>query len=647
MGIQCFLFSSDSASADAIRQVLAELDVQADSCLEAVVAVDKIAKQPFQIVIIDWDQQPEAGLLLAAARDRKASERPISLAIVSDDGSVPKALQAGANSILRRPFIPTQVKDTLKTARDLIQARQAPPVPSLSNAGAPASPLPPIASREKAGEHALRAGEFLQSAPLTPGTSFETEGDVRPALDQPSAEPVDPLKDLEPVAASVVQEKPAPAPPLPPPDGETRGLEWYLKARGVTRQAAAAQPARTPSPDKPDLLGYDQTPSPSSSSPHTAPDVSAEKNTSREETKKEAALFAYIEGDPAEASEGAPRRFSLGKKAIFAAFVLASVAVAAAPQAPWHAQMQALWARGQRSLHGWLNPQIVITKQAPTTHEDFGQAGDEYKLPVAETIPDATTDPSQIKVLPVIDPTAKKPNGDGQTPDQTATQPDASTTAPTDQGTPSSVPVTGDQQAPTVIPAGQPSTPATATVPAAAALPTNSQPGTASTPALMSTPTPVTTMPVLTSSPIQAKPTASIPKTAPVQYTPAGNIPQSLRTQLAPNGPDPVAQKVPGGGPSAIEPVAVAESAERALVSDQPVIAYPASAKGQQGTVTLQVLIGRDGTVQDAKFLQGSLAFADAAITGVRQWKFKPYVFNGRPVSVQTLLTMTFAPAGH
>ena len=44
----------------------------------------------------------------------------------------------------------------------------------------------------------------------------------------------------------------------------------------------------------------------------------------------------------------------------------------------------------------------------------------------------------------------------------------------------------------------------------------------------------------------------------------------------------------------------------------------------------LQVLIGRDGSVQDAKFLQGSLLFARNAIDGVKSWKFKPYAMNGR-----------------
>lgn len=113
---------------------------------------------------------------------------------------------------------------------------------------------------------------------------------------------------------------------------------------------------------------------------------------------------------------------------------------------------------------------------------------------------------------------------------------------------------------------------------------------------------------------------------------------------MASMSPEASGNKPPEAAMQAIEPVVVAESVERALLSDQPAIVYPASAKGQQGTVTLQVLIGRDGSVQDAKFMQGSLAFARTAIDGVKLWKFKPYSMNGRAVSVQTSMTMSFKP---
>ncbi|MFY9908592.1 MAG: energy transducer TonB [Candidatus Sulfotelmatobacter sp.] len=97
---------------------------------------------------------------------------------------------------------------------------------------------------------------------------------------------------------------------------------------------------------------------------------------------------------------------------------------------------------------------------------------------------------------------------------------------------------------------------------------------------------------------------------------------------------------------SVIGPVNLPESAVRGLLAQASDPEYPAAAKasGQQGSVVLQVLIGPDGTVQDAKFMQGSFAFARTAIDAVKQWRFKPYVMNGRPVAVQSAITLKFKP---
>jgi protein TonB len=97
---------------------------------------------------------------------------------------------------------------------------------------------------------------------------------------------------------------------------------------------------------------------------------------------------------------------------------------------------------------------------------------------------------------------------------------------------------------------------------------------------------------------------------------------------------------------SAIEPVNVPESVAWDLLTQKVDPAYPEAAKatGQRGSVALQVLIGRDGAVQDAKFLQGSLVFARSALDAVKQWHFKPYSLNGRAVSVQSVITLNFKP---
>jgi protein TonB len=121
-------------------------------------------------------------------------------------------------------------------------------------------------------------------------------------------------------------------------------------------------------------------------------------------------------------------------------------------------------------------------------------------------------------------------------------------------------------------------------------------------------------------------------------------IPSSLKSQMASATPDASGNKPPEAALPSIEPVQLPEAEARSLLLQQPDPVYPETAKGQKGTVVLQVLIGRDGTVQDAKFLQGSLAFARTAIDAVKQWRFRPFTMNGRPASAQTSLTLNFKP---
>jgi DNA-binding response OmpR family regulator len=179
MALRCFLFSSDEKTAALVRQILEGLGVEADSCSDAVVAAEKITNQAFQIVVIDWDKQPEAGVMLNTARERKAAERPITLAIVSDDKHVPGVLQAGANSILRKPVVLNQATDTLKMARDLIRAKQESAAGGHAAAAAAtaASVRSALPSSPEQNQRTLRAGEFLQSAPVSPSGQFETEAD--------------------------------------------------------------------------------------------------------------------------------------------------------------------------------------------------------------------------------------------------------------------------------------------------------------------------------------------------------------------------------------------------------------------------------------------------------------------------------------
>jgi TonB family protein len=61
-----------------------------------------------------------------------------------------------------------------------------------------------------------------------------------------------------------------------------------------------------------------------------------------------------------------------------------------------------------------------------------------------------------------------------------------------------------------------------------------------------------------------------------------------------------------------------------------------------QGSVLMQALIAADGVVEDLRVLSGPTILVSAARDAVRQWKFKPYLQNGRPVETQARVTVNF-----
>jgi periplasmic protein TonB len=75
---------------------------------------------------------------------------------------------------------------------------------------------------------------------------------------------------------------------------------------------------------------------------------------------------------------------------------------------------------------------------------------------------------------------------------------------------------------------------------------------------------------------------------------------------------------------------------------------YPPLARSAriQGTVVLQAVIGKDGTIQNLHAISGHPMLTPAAIEAVKQWRYKPYFLNGEPVEVDTQITVNFTLAG-
>ena len=69
-----------------------------------------------------------------------------------------------------------------------------------------------------------------------------------------------------------------------------------------------------------------------------------------------------------------------------------------------------------------------------------------------------------------------------------------------------------------------------------------------------------------------------------------------------------------------------------------------AQLRGEQGVVSIEVVIGRDGGVRDALIRRSASPTLDAAaLEAVRQWRFEPPTINGIPVEVVMTVTVRFA----
>lgn len=72
---------------------------------------------------------------------------------------------------------------------------------------------------------------------------------------------------------------------------------------------------------------------------------------------------------------------------------------------------------------------------------------------------------------------------------------------------------------------------------------------------------------------------------------------------------------------------------------------YPPLARQARvsGTVVLKAIIGKDGSIENLTLVSGHPLLAPAAIEAVKQWKYRPFLLNGRPLQVETEVTVNFA----
>lgn len=99
--------------------------------------------------------------------------------------------------------------------------------------------------------------------------------------------------------------------------------------------------------------------------------------------------------------------------------------------------------------------------------------------------------------------------------------------------------------------------------------------------------------------------------------------------------------------PGTSGPVRVSSLVVDGLLINKSIPVYPAIAKaaGVQGTVVLQAMISKSGTIENLHVVSGPPMLAQAAVDAVKTWRYRPYMLNQQPVEVETTVNVVFTLA--
>ncbi len=88
----------------------------------------------------------------------------------------------------------------------------------------------------------------------------------------------------------------------------------------------------------------------------------------------------------------------------------------------------------------------------------------------------------------------------------------------------------------------------------------------------------------------------------------------------------------------------VSQGVSRGLLIRRVEPVYPIIAKQAriQGEVVLTATISKEGTIESLQVLSGHPLLTGAAVDAVKQWRFKPFLLNGEPIEIETIINVNF-----
>ncbi len=602
MSYQSLLFCPDEKTARVVTQVLTELEFSVELCNEPFATVKKLMAKQYDAIVVDCDNEQNAALLFKSARNSTSNQASLAVAVVEGQVGVAKAFRIGANLVLTKPLNVEQSKGTLRVARGLLRkaetGRTAATTPITSkastsepikNLNSPKVELPTISPRTFAANASSISANPVAAAS---SASFDIEED--------------PVPQPEPTEAAFLESIPEPT-------------------------ASTAQKARTSPP-------HSESPWPLLSKP------SHESKGPDSGNNSESASNTHLGLTPSVASATTQSRV----RHPFNTGLSAGRGAAAAPAREMPATVKNAIAPSEEIVPPSY-PIQPVAQQRTESEEAITFRGE---APAFTTATNETKRSNTPLIAAIVIIAIAGAGYFGWSKMQAVPKPAIAQSKPI-VAEPS--PITAPESAqPETVQAQSQTGPATQQVPQLNPKQAVDSPIiTRSTVEKSSSDDLVVVEHSASDLATETKP-LSIRKTRePLSVkTDSAGAEQTIAPPALQAGPNASDQTIAGLITSTSVPVPkrapelmrVSEGITQGLLVKKVNPVYPTQAREmhRQGTVQILANITKSGSISSAKVIKGDPMLGQAALAAVKQWKYEPYTLDGKPVDVQTQISVNF-----
>lgn len=597
------LLSPDDQAVSAITAVLEEMSVTCERPLDGVTAAQKLNSHSFDLVLVDCENLPAAKLIFDVCRRGKGGNSAVPIAIVDGRAGLPTAFRLGAELILTKPVAKDQARNTIRNAVGRVKkeepARTADPINTIQTDAVQADALQVIAG-EKNQEFSVEPADQKMAEERALAATAAASSPQMTSFPDPVSMATLSAPALTPTALTPTLSAPVAMPEISAAPAAEVGSVLVESKPSVQHKPS----------DDPVLAELEKAEAESEEKAEGKPEAKAEaKAEAKPEPEPEAKpqpIFSSYQESQSKRGEGKQgeskknqskqeqsKRDQRTRSPLVA--VLALLLVCAGFYAAW------MYEPGFRALaQPQLDRVLALAGVARQPQPTAPTAVKPVAQPTKVLVPASPADSAQSSELP-------------------ATNPGAAATAPST--------TSGGAAAPS---------PASTTPASASPVSAVSSSATRAT-GLASTGSGAAALPAGKSGPTKIELAKAGGSQIGVSQNAANqNTADSKGAAVA----RPSDTELPGEKTAIILSSKGAD--KRLMHSVQPT--YPAGTRPTevQGTMVLKAVVDENGNVAGARVIEGNTALAADAINAVKQWRYRPYVRDGKAQPFQTIVLVDF-----